>query len=110
MTMTSKRKFMGQSRMARFYRSNRWRSKYAWRGGCEMFHVKHGTPSRLLPDTEIAKNHVENILDINPAREAAERIGSLSKLFGNNILPSHDTLSERSIERLPCHFQHFPMP
>src|SRR5260221_8978401 len=57
-TMTSKRESIGQSRMARFYRSNRRRSKYAWRGDYHMFHVKHGTPGRLLPDTEIAKNHV----------------------------------------------------
>ena len=69
-----------------------------------MFHVKHGKPGRLFPDTEIAKNHVENILDINPAREAAERIGSLSKLLGNNVFTSADTLSECGIERLPRHF------
>jgi len=75
-----------------------------------MFHVKHRKPDRSFPDTEIAKNHVENILDIDPARKAAKRIGGLSKLLGNNVFPSADTLSERSIERLPCHFQHFSMP
>ena len=65
-----------------------------------VFHVKHGHaagdgaggrphPLRHLPmslaDAEIAKDHVENILDIDPAGEPAERPRGQPQLFGEDV-------------------------
>ena len=36
----------------------------------------------LFADAEVAKNHVQDILDIDPAGEAAERAGGEAQLLG----------------------------
>ena len=46
-----------------------------WDGAAKLFHVKQPSPlinvnglgSSSLADTELAKDHVENVLDIDPA-------------------------------------------
>jgi hypothetical protein len=43
-------------------------------------------PVRLFPDAKVAENHVQDVLDIDPAGEAAKRAGSNAQLLGQQIL------------------------
>ena len=79
----------------------------------EMFHVKHcrirwnntgldgrsgvmdvvdvfDIVARLFPDAEIPENNIQNILDINPANKASERMCGGADLLGEKVLARRD--------------------
>jgi hypothetical protein len=47
----------------------------------------------LLSNTKVPKDHIEDILDIDPSGKTSQRLGGGSELFGNNILPPGRILS-----------------
>src|SRR6185437_12095064 len=61
-------------------------------------------------DTKFAEDHVENVLDVDPTGEPAERCGSRSQLFGNQLLPACVSLSKRAVECSNGVLQSKPMP
>src|SRR6266702_5396303 len=60
-----------------------------------LFHVKH-----LLPDAEVAEDHVEDILDIDPAGDASESACGQPELLRDQILFSARPLLDRAAQRL----------
>lgn len=78
-----------------------------------MFHVKQAPALRLpglLTDAEIAKDHVEDVFDINPAGEAAQRAGGETQFFGEQILALGDWPTGGSLKSGEGVFQCPPMP
>ena len=53
----------------------------------QLFHVKQRNELHLLSYAEIAEDHIENILDIDPPGQAAESLGGRPELFGDEFLP-----------------------
>jgi hypothetical protein len=53
----------------------------------------------LLSDTEIAKNNVQDVLDVDPAGEPSERAGGQPQFFGNEVIAFR---LQGTAERLPC--------
>ena len=47
-------------------------------------------PRRLFADAEVAENHVQNILDIDPAGQTAQGTGREPQLLGQQILTAGD--------------------
>ena len=62
-----------------------------------MFHVKH-RPS--LPDAEVAEDHVEHVLDVNPAGQAAKRTTGEAKLRGNQLSLAGAANRQRTAQRV----------
>ena len=60
-----------------------------------MFHVKHAD---LLSDAEFREDHVQQILDIDPARDAAQRCGGQTQILGDQrrLIPASGPLKGRS--------------
>lgn len=44
-----------------------------------------GSPAGLFADAEVAKDHVQDILDVDAAGEAPERAGGDPQLFGQQL-------------------------
>ncbi len=67
-----------------------------------MFHVKQPGVlcRRLLPDTEVPEDHVEHVLDINPAGETAESGGCQAKLLSDDFFPSGVLARGRPLQRI----------
>ena len=58
---------------------------------------------RSFPDAEVPENHVENILDVHAAGEAAERAGGEAELLGEDIFARRFARSRgRARRRLPA--------
>ena len=55
-----------------------------------MFHVKHFVNSLnegiLLSDTELPEDHIENVLDIDPAEKPAEGMRGRPEIFGDEFV------------------------
>ncbi len=71
-----------------------------------MFHVKHAPPEHCDVDvnvsftnTEIAKDDVQNILDIDSASESAKRRRSPAQFLGDKLLFGRMIARQRPIER-----------
>ena len=71
----------------------RW---HARRRGFERVAEITSGPISLLADAEIAEDHVEQILDIDGASDAAETAQSQAKIFGAKLGQGH---AERSPQR-----------
>src|SRR5208282_1786579 len=64
-----------------------------------LFHVKH-TPrgvNQSFTNTEIAEDNVEDVLDIHPAGQPAERRGGRPQFLGDQLLAPGGTLGERPV-------------
>ena len=48
--------------------------------------VRPEYPARLLPNAKVAENHVQDVFDIDPAGQPAERAGGDAQLFSQQIL------------------------
>jgi hypothetical protein len=71
-----------------------------------MFHVKHTLPVHFdvvvdfsFTNTKIAKDHVQNILDIDSASESAERGRSRAQVLCDQLLTVGVIPDQRPIER-----------
>ena len=73
-----------------------------------LFHVKQRP--RLFADAEIAKNHLQNVLDIDSAGQAAQGLGGEPQLLGDDVLPTTRAFGQGPGEGLVRDFQRFPMP
>ena len=61
-----------------------------------MFHVKHsasgaGSCETVFADAEVAEDHVQNVLDVDPAGQPAERVRGDAQLLGQQILAGGDS-------------------
>ncbi len=70
--------------------------------------VSHHGTSRLLADTEIAEDHVEHVLVLDPAGQAGQRPGGEAKFLGQEIFAPGEWRTRRAaqggagvLERLP---------
>jgi hypothetical protein len=82
-----------------------------------MFHVKHAPPefsdvvvNLSFTNTKIAKDDVQNILDIDSASESAERRRSRAQFLGDQLLIGRMIARQRPIERRHGFFQRVAMP
>ena len=71
-----------------------------------MFHVKHAPPEHSdvvvnvsFTNTEIAKDDVQNILDIDSAGESAKRRRGRAQFLGDQLLIGRMIARQRAIER-----------
>ena len=62
----------------------------------ELFHVKQTDNKMnkeiLFPYTEIPENLVQDILDVHPPEQPAQRVNRCPQLFGSQFLPQFDHL------------------
>src|SRR5262249_2130770 len=78
-------------RTARFYRRER-RPTRRMPPNVPGWNVSRETPASgggvggLLPNTEVAEDHVEHVLDIDPAGQAAKRPGGEAQFLGDQFL------------------------
>jgi len=72
--------------------------------------VSHHGTGRLLADTEIAEDHVEHVLDIDPAGQAGQRPGGEAKLLGQEIFALGHWPSRRAAEGGAGVFERLPVP
>src|ERR1044072_9320491 len=58
---------------------------------------------RSFPDAEIAKDHIQHVLDVDAARQPAKRAGSQPQLLGDQLLLVRlERASERVDSMLQC--------
>ena len=58
---------------------------------------------RSFPDAEIAKDHIQHVLDVDAARQPAKRAGSQPQLLGDQLLLIRlERASERVDSMLQC--------
>src|SRR3982074_2213862 len=90
--------------MRAFYSTDRTRSKRL------VFHVKHSGANSpvLLANAEVPEDHIQNILDVDPAGEAAQSARRKAQLLGDDILARRARLRHgptqcrhRVLERAP---------
>src|SRR5260370_12532474 len=60
-----------------------------------VFHVKH-----LLPDAEVAEDHVEDVLDVDPSGDPSEPARGEPELLCHEILLAVRSLLDRALQRL----------
>ena len=65
--------------------------------------------NHLLTDAEIAKDNVQDILHIDPARQAAERRRCGAQFFGNQLFPAAGPMAERTIQRCDRFLERLPV-
>ena len=68
-------------------------------------------PGWLFADAEVAENHVQDVLDIDPAGQAPERAGGDAQLLGQQILAAGHVAAlgpaqggQDLLERMPVAF------
>ena len=64
----------------------------------------------LLTDTEIAEDHVEHVLDIDPAGQAGQRPGGEAKFLGQEIFALGHWPSRRAAQGGAGIFERLPVP
>ena len=62
-----------------------------------------------LPDAEVAEDHVEDVLDVDPAGEAAERPGRQPQFLGDQLLLAGAADRQRPAQRVRRLPQRVPM-
>src|SRR6478672_11996577 len=83
-----------------------------YRPRLSLFHVKQPTSLTegiLLPHAKFPGDHVENVLDIDPAKQPPQRVGRRPKFLGGEFLalPYHLKATEQRSDRL---LQQFALP
>jgi hypothetical protein len=75
------------------------------------FHVKQRKEPPLLPDAELREDLAKHIIDIEPAREAAERVGGFSQMLGGDLrVLAGAGAGKELIERASRALDLLPMP
>src|SRR6185312_8815274 len=59
----------------------------------------------LFPNAEVAEDHVENILDVDPAGQLAECMRRGPELLGHQVLAAGNVLAARALKRTDGCFQ-----
>ncbi len=52
-----------------------------------------------FPDAELPEDHVQQILDVDPAGQPAQRAGGEAELLGDDVLAAARPLGQRAVER-----------
>ena len=63
----------------------------------------------LFADAEIAENDVQNVLDIDPAGQAAQRLGGKPEFLGDDILAAVLAFGQGAREGVAREFQRFSL-
>ena len=70
----------------------------------------YSRPFNLFADAEVPEDHIENILDIDPASKPAKGSGGGAKLLGHQVLLTGEARRQRPVQSRQRFLQHMPVP